>query len=156
MFTASDKHGAQLQEKYSKLRAQGGYHHEMVMNKASRLCSELASTWKPEDALRPYCWCVRLGYGAILRCWFEGISTSEGTFVQDKISNWHPSFCIIWEWCFMEFINSLGLPCTMDDKISWIIIWILHELGRFSDALKPDPNPKNRLTPTLRLNLELT
>ncbi|XP_060175554.1 uncharacterized protein LOC132606186 [Lycium barbarum] len=76
------------------------------MSKASRICPEFASTWKPEDALQPYCWCVRLGYRAILRCWFERISTSEELLYRIKYPIGIYPFCLIWEWCFMEFINS--------------------------------------------------
>lgn len=32
VLTACDNHGAQLQEKYANLQAQGGYHHEMVLS----------------------------------------------------------------------------------------------------------------------------
>lgn len=110
-------------------------HHVIA---ASQICPALASTWKPEDTVWPYCWCVS--------DWVTEQSSGAGSnnfkYQKNFCTGWiqlASIFCLLFgNGAFWSLYIHLGLPCIMVDNFSWIIIWIRHacrritKLARFS------------------------
>lgn len=109
-------------------------HHVIA---ASQICPALASTWKPEDTVWPYCWCVSdwvteqsSGIKSLLttltskcECFTTEISSELNTHT--LLVFCELEFCFRWINAFLACEKRISCSCSIYSHHAWLFLFLL-------------------------------